>query len=93
MALIAPTASGTVVAGCRLGKDDQMIRRTVGLRTERSGLCERLSARQNLVFFARLFLALFVGQRLSVGGADAAIGAYGGARLCRRSHWSNVKIF
>ncbi|MDW8215634.1 MAG: ABC transporter ATP-binding protein, partial [Roseiflexaceae bacterium] len=54
-ALIAPTAGGAVVAGYRLGKDDQMIRRSVGLLTESPGLYERLSARQNLVFFARLY--------------------------------------
>lgn len=54
-ALIAPTAGSAVVAGYRLGKDDQMIRRNVGLLTESPGLYERLSAQQNLRFFARLY--------------------------------------
>lgn len=54
-ALIAPTAGSAVVAGHRLGEDDQMIRRNVGLLTESPGLYERLSAHQNLIFFARLY--------------------------------------
>lgn len=54
-ALIAPTAGSAVVAGYRLGEDDQMIRRSVGLLTESPGLYERLSAYQNLLFFARLY--------------------------------------
>lgn len=54
-ALIAPTAGSAVVAGYRLGKDDRMIRRSIGLLTESPGLYERLSAHQNLLFFARLY--------------------------------------
>jgi ABC-2 type transport system ATP-binding protein len=54
-ALIAPTAGSAVVAGYRLGEDDQMIRCNVGLLTESPGLYERLSAHQNLRFFARLY--------------------------------------
>ncbi len=54
-ALIAPTAGSAVVAGYRLGEDDQLIRRSVGLLTESPGLYERLSAHQNLHFFARLY--------------------------------------
>ncbi|MGB9754927.1 MAG: multidrug ABC transporter ATP-binding protein [Roseiflexus castenholzii] len=54
-ALIAPTSGSAVVAGYRLGEDDQMIRRHVGLLTESPGLYDRLSARQNLIFFARLY--------------------------------------
>jgi ABC-2 type transport system ATP-binding protein len=54
-ALIAPTSGSAVVAGYRLGEEDQDIRRNVGLLTESPGLYERLSARQNLIFFARLY--------------------------------------
>ena len=54
-ALIAPTSGSAVVAGYRLGEEDQDIRRNVGLLTESPGLYERLSARQNLLFFARLY--------------------------------------
>ena len=54
-ALIAPTSGAASVAGRRLGDEDQTIRRTVGILTETPGLYDRLSAFQNLVFFARLY--------------------------------------
>src|SRR5919197_2949013 len=54
-ALIAPTAGDAVVAGHRLGADDDTLRRSVGILTESPGLYERLSARQNLTYFARLY--------------------------------------
>jgi ABC-2 type transport system ATP-binding protein len=54
-ALIAPTSGSAVVTGYRLGEEDHAIRRNVGLLTESPGLYERLSARQNLLFFARLY--------------------------------------
>ncbi|HEX5414876.1 MAG TPA: ABC transporter ATP-binding protein [Chloroflexota bacterium] len=54
-ALIAPTIGEARVAGYRLGTDDDLIRQTVGILTEAPGLYERLSARQNLRFFARMY--------------------------------------
>ena len=54
-ALIAPTAGTARVAGRRLGDDNEAIRRAVGILTETPGLYDRLSAWQNLVFFARLY--------------------------------------
>jgi ABC-2 type transport system ATP-binding protein len=54
-ALIAPTGGMATVVGHRLGEEDQAIRRTVGILTETPGLYEKLSAFQNLVFFARLY--------------------------------------
>lgn len=54
-ALIAPTAGQATVAGYRLGENDEALRRAVGLLTEMPGLYDRLSARQNLIFFARLY--------------------------------------
>jgi ABC-2 type transport system ATP-binding protein len=54
-ALIAPTAGTAVVAGHRLGADLAALRQSVGILTETPGLYDRLSARQNLVFFARLY--------------------------------------
>jgi ABC-2 type transport system ATP-binding protein len=54
-ALIAPTAGAASVAGHRLGASNQSIRRTVGILTETPGLYDRLSAEQNLVFFAQLY--------------------------------------
>ena len=54
-ALIAPTAGAATVAGHRLGVDDDALRRSVGILTESPGLYDRLSARQNLTYFARLY--------------------------------------
>jgi ABC-2 type transport system ATP-binding protein len=53
--LIAPTTGTASVAGLRLGVDNQTIRRTIGMLTETPGLYDRLSAEQNLVFFAQLY--------------------------------------
>src|SRR4051794_16915164 len=53
--LIAPTRGTARVAGYRLGEDDEALRRSVGILTETPGLYDRLSARQNLTFFARLY--------------------------------------
>ncbi len=54
-ALIAPTAGSALVNGHRLGPGNDAIRRSVGILTETPGLYERLSASQNLTFFARLY--------------------------------------
>jgi ABC-2 type transport system ATP-binding protein len=54
-ALIAPTSGTAEVAGFRLGSQDEQIRASVGILTEQPGLYERLSAEQNLLFFAALF--------------------------------------
>jgi ABC-2 type transport system ATP-binding protein len=53
-ALIAPTSGTAFVNGYRLGADNDAIRRSMGILTETPGLYERLSARQNLLFFAQL---------------------------------------
>ncbi|HEY7832495.1 MAG TPA: ABC transporter ATP-binding protein [Ktedonobacterales bacterium] len=54
-ALIAPTRGSAVVAGYHLGKDNEAIRQAIGILTETPGLYDRLSAWQNLVFFAELY--------------------------------------
>jgi ABC-2 type transport system ATP-binding protein len=54
-ALIAPSAGEAMVAGHRVGADDDALRRSVGILTESPGLYDRLSARQNLTYFARLY--------------------------------------
>jgi len=54
-ALIAPTSGTAEVAGFRIGSEDEQIRASVGILTEQPGLYERLSAEQNLLFFAALF--------------------------------------
>jgi ABC-2 type transport system ATP-binding protein len=54
-ALVAPTDGDAIVAGHALGVDDTALRRSVGILTEQPGLYDRLSARQNLRYFARLY--------------------------------------
>lgn len=54
-ALIAPTNGTARVNGHELGDENDAIRASVGILTETPGLYERLSARQNLHFFARLY--------------------------------------
>jgi len=54
-ALIAPTSGEAEVAGLRVGRDNRMIRQNVGVLTETPGLYKRLSAFDNLVFFAKLY--------------------------------------
>lgn len=53
--LIAPTSGSAQIGGYTLGKDDNAIRRIVGILTETPGLYDKLTARQNLMFFARLY--------------------------------------
>ena len=53
--LIVPSEGEATVLGYQVGKDDQEIRRRVGLLTETPGLYDRLSAWQNLILFARLY--------------------------------------
>jgi ABC-2 type transport system ATP-binding protein len=68
-ALIAPTDGDAVVAGHALGVDDTALRRSVGILTEQPGLYDRLSARQNLRYFARLY-------DLDRGRAEAQVDRY-----------------
>ena len=54
-ALISPTHGSAIVAGHRVGGEDEEIRRSVGILTESPGLYDRLSAERNLSFFATLY--------------------------------------
>lgn len=54
-ALISPTSGTATVNGHRLGKDNQAIRRSVGILTETPGLYETLSAAYNLKIYANLY--------------------------------------
>ena len=53
--LIGPTAGSASVLGYDIGREDQNVRRNVGILTETPGLYDRLSARRNLAIFARLY--------------------------------------
>lgn len=53
--LIAPTNGRARVMGYELGRDDQQIRRNVGILTETPGMYDRLSAWKNMTIYARLY--------------------------------------
>ncbi|HWQ82945.1 MAG TPA: ABC transporter ATP-binding protein, partial [Anaerolineales bacterium] len=53
--LIAPTSGKAVVNGFQVGKDDQSIRRSVGILTETPGMYDNLSAQRNLEIYAHLY--------------------------------------
>lgn len=53
--LIGPTAGWARVLDYEVGRDDQEIRRHVGVLTETPGLYDRLSAWHNLTIYARLY--------------------------------------
>ena len=53
--LIAPTSGGALINGMQLGPDSQRIRATTGILTESPGLHDRLTARQNLGYYGRLY--------------------------------------
>jgi ABC-2 type transport system ATP-binding protein len=53
--LIGPTSGRATVLGYEVGRDDQEIRRNVGILTETPGMYDRLSAWRNLTIFARLY--------------------------------------
>ena len=53
--LIAPTSGEARVAGFEVGKQDYMIRKSVGILTESPGMYKQLSAKRNLAFFAKLY--------------------------------------
>src|SRR5580765_2419429 len=53
--LIAPTSGQATVAGYDIATEQDAIRSHIGILTESPGLYEKLSAAQNLNFFARLY--------------------------------------
>ena len=54
-AIISPTAGTATVNGHPLGAGNHQIRRSVGILTETPGLYDKLTAMQNLLFFAGLY--------------------------------------
>jgi ABC-2 type transport system ATP-binding protein len=53
--LIAPSAGGARINGHELGAESQRIRAMTGILTEAPGLHEKLTARQNLAYYGRLY--------------------------------------
>src|SRR6476469_9104326 len=54
-ALIEPTKGTATVAGHELGADNSEVRKSVGILTETPGMYSRLTAEENLEFFAGLY--------------------------------------
>lgn len=54
-ALIAPSAGSARVAGFDIQTEAEAVRANTGILTETPGLCDSLSAMENLTFFARLY--------------------------------------
>jgi ABC-2 type transport system ATP-binding protein len=54
-ALLEPTSGEAYVAGFQIGKEDQKIRRKIGLLPEAPGLYDALTAEQNLAFFGAMY--------------------------------------
>ncbi|HEX9738101.1 MAG TPA: ABC transporter ATP-binding protein [Candidatus Limnocylindria bacterium] len=84
--LIAPSAGRVRVVDLELGRDNRQIRALTGILTESPGLHDRLTARQNLTYYARLYgltdaaLQAAVDRYLAVVGltdaADRRVGGY-----------------
>ena len=53
--LIGPTAGRAWVNDFEIGKQNQLVRASVGILTEQPGLYDRLSAEKNLTIYARLY--------------------------------------
>jgi len=83
---LAPTAGTATIAGLTLGLDNARIRAVTGILTESPGLHDRLTARQNLAYYGRLYgladpaLRTAVPRYLEVVGltdaADRRVGGY-----------------
>ena len=84
--LIAPSAGRVRVVDLELGRDNPQIRSLTGILTESPGLHDRLTARQNLTYYGRLYgltdtaLRTAVDRYLAVVGltdaADRRVGGY-----------------
>jgi len=84
--LIAPSAGRVRVVDLELGRDNSQIRSLTGILTESPGLHDRLTARQNLTYYGRLYgltdaaLRAAVDRYLAVVGltdaADRRVGGY-----------------
>jgi ABC-2 type transport system ATP-binding protein len=72
--LIAPSAGAAEIAGLRLGSDNQRIRALTGILTESPGLHDRLTARQNLAYYGRLYGLTDAALRVAVDRYLAVVG-------------------
>ena len=81
--LIAPTSGTATIDGLQVGRDDHQIRQIVGILTEAPGLYERLTAQQNLDYFARLYGMEEDRRAAQMEQLAAAAGAVGAAERAR----------
>src|SRR5690606_7812480 len=72
--LVAPTAGRARINGHELGPDSQRIRAITGILTESPGLHDKLTARQNLAYYGRLYGLRGAGLRRAV---DRYLGVVG----------------
>jgi ABC-2 type transport system ATP-binding protein len=76
--LIAPSAGSATINGHRIGHESHQIRALTGILTESPGLHDRLTARENLAYYGRLYglsggaLRRAVDRYLGVVGLDGA---------------------
>ena len=63
-ALIGPTSGTAWVSGYEIGKQDDSIRRNVGILTESPGLYDQLSAERNLAFFGEMYEVVDIPDRV-----------------------------
>lgn len=54
-ALLAPSGGSAEIAGFQIGREDQEIRRKIGLLPEAPGLYDGLTAEQNLAFYGSMY--------------------------------------
>jgi ABC-2 type transport system ATP-binding protein len=62
--LIAPTSGRAIINGMEIGKQNQAIRKSIGILTETPGMYDRLSAVKNLTIFAKLYGVKDVGGQV-----------------------------
>ncbi len=82
--LIAPTSGRAWINGYEVGKQDQDIRRIVGILTETPGMYERLSAEKNLTIYARLY---------GIADIDGQVGKYLSMLGLWERRWDEVGSF
>jgi len=72
--LIAPSAGRVRVVDLELGRDNPQIRSLTGILTESPGLHDRLTARQNLTYYGRLYGLTDAALRAAVDRYLAVVG-------------------
>ncbi|HET7684992.1 MAG TPA: ABC transporter ATP-binding protein [Candidatus Limnocylindria bacterium] len=72
--LVEPSAGGATLNGLDLARDTEAVRAQTGILTEAPGLHERLTARQNLAYYARLYGLRGAAARRAIDAHLALVG-------------------